>query len=349
MAIIKPSLEQLIAEEEQRAEALLGPLEDGKRLAVSKVLARVRAGARHLTGQNLEFLAQQMFPSTADREYLREHWRDRVAPLAASFAAGYAELSGLDGTVVPAGLLWRGNNGQFYRLSERCELSGGTARARFEALEAGIAGNLASGELRLASSQIAGLHATATVLGIDGGADDESDEAYRSRIEAFERQGVRIGRSGDWAAWAKDASPEVSWAWEFANWDASGAILLVLIGGNHEAGLQAVGGLEQIQAQLARVAPFALVDLRSAEVVPVAMKIALLEHEDTASNRQLVEANLRKFWSLAARPEMSVTEAQLRAAVEDGKVISSASVELSQPTLNFSRFELPTQGVITWL
>lgn len=344
--LIKPSLEELIAEEEQKTAALYRPLEGGTRFDLAMVLARVRAGARHLTGRNLEFLARQIFPSSADTEYLREFWRDRVAPLEASYASGEIELSGLKGTVVPAGLLWKGQNGKFYRQNKQVALGNGLAEV--EALEPGSSSNLSSGELKLASSLISGLSPKALAVSIRGGSDAESDEAYRVRIEVFERQGVRIGRSGDWAAWARDASSEVSQAWEFANHDEAGSILIQVISGSQEKGISAVEGLEVIKSYIAGVAPTVLVEVRSPQIVAVNMQIQLLPAEDSSSNRQLVTENLKTFWALVAKPESTISTAQVRAAVEDGKLISSSVVKLSSEILSFSKFQIPTQGAITW-
>jgi len=73
--------------------------------------------------------------------------------------------------------------------------------------------------------------ATVAEPGIAGGVDAESDEEYLARVLAHLRNPARYGRPGDFAAWARDASPEVSAAWEFPNFSALGTVLVQAIMG----------------------------------------------------------------------------------------------------------------------
>ena len=345
------SLDELIQAEEQKTLAAYKPLANTPRHSLLSVLARVRAGGRYLTQENLATLSQEIFPDTASGEILREHWRDRVPPLEPSFAQGEALFTGMDGTTIPAGSLWKHQNGQLYALLSAGRISGGQYCGRLRAQETGSAGNLAAGEeLALASSRPSGLDATATVgtTGIGGGADTEDDTTYRSRIIAYERQGMRTGRTGDYVAWALDSNPEISQAWEFVNFDSSGAILLQVVGGSQLSSLAPIQNFGAVLEYLSRVAPLQLVDVRSPAITPVPMSISLLASEDTVASRESIHSVLRQFWELSARPDSHYTEAQLRNVIEDGQAITRAELSLTSDPITFNKFELPTQGAITW-
>jgi uncharacterized phage protein gp47/JayE len=54
---------------------------------------------------DMDFLAKQVFPDTAEGAYLREHWSARVAPLYAVAAAGEVTVTGTAGRPIPAGVV----------------------------------------------------------------------------------------------------------------------------------------------------------------------------------------------------------------------------------------------------
>ncbi len=174
------SLDELIRAEEQKTLAAYSPLANTPRHSLLKVLAGVRAGGRYLTQANIETLLREIFPDTASGEILREHWRDRVPPLDPTYAVGEVVFSGVDGTAIPSGSLWKHRGGQLYGLLTSGVVSGGQYVGRVLAQKTGSAGNLAAGEeLALASSRPAGLDATATVAasGIGGGVDTDNPPA----------------------------------------------------------------------------------------------------------------------------------------------------------------------------
>jgi hypothetical protein len=57
---------------------------------------------------------------------------------------------------------------------------------------------------------------------------------------------VRYGKTGDFAAWALGATPEVSGAWEFRDYGDSHALLIQVIKGNQFAGVYPVGNLKTV-------------------------------------------------------------------------------------------------------
>lgn len=345
-------LKEYVDEELARIESKFSALAESPRYSLIKVLASLAGADRYLMQENLAKLMREIFPDTASSDALRQHWRDRVAPLEASIARGAVVFSGVDGVSVPAGSLWQSEAGQLYVLASAVELKNGSASGVVDAQEAGLVGNLKAGEkLTLASTALPGLDREAIVAadGICGGAESEADDAYLARVLAFERQGVRNGKPGDLAAWALDSGAEVSKAWEFSNWDSSGSTLLVVIGGNQLSGLVSVGNTELVQRYLHRVAPLQLVEVRSAKIVAVDIEVDLLPIEDNQASREAVQNALQQYWQVEARPLGSYSAEQLRQAVVDGQTISSAALRIvGRSPIVLDKFSLPTLGTVSW-
>ena len=350
------SLAELVAEEQQRIEAQFWPLAQSPRYSLLRVLASLAGADRFLTQENLARLEREIFPDTASVEVLREHWRGRVVPLGASFAEGEVVFRGIDGVLVPEGSLWRSTGGQFYFLKKAAQITGGTAKGSVCAEKPGAAGNLAAkAELMLSSSRISGLEIKAKVIGVGGGVDAETDEAYRARVIAYERQSLRTGKSGDWSSWAVESTTEVTQAWEFPNFDSSGAVLIIVVGGNQKTGLKTVANTQAVKDFLLKAAPLQMVVVKSARIQRIDLEIDLLRSEDTQANRDGIAQRLREYWQAAARPLASYTSEQLRSEVVDGRNISRAALRIVQGSpLQIDRYSLPTlgatpaRGAITW-
>jgi hypothetical protein len=194
-----------------------------------------------------------------------------------------------------------------------------------------------------------GIDSTAVVSGegITGGADAESDEAYLVRVLQTLRNATRYGKSGDFADWAVDSSPEVSKAWEFKNFGVFGALLIQVIGGNHIDGITPVGGLALVTEYINTVAPPVLFTVRTPALRPLNPAVALVPAEDTLTNREIVTGRLKTYLEATARPGIRYTAGMLRDALIDGVTISGGAVKLSDSTtgeVNTTILQLPVLG-----
>ena len=106
MALTRESLPVLFDRMYTNYMSRLKPLDKTARHNLIRVMAEVEAGMYHQLLGDLSFLSDQMFPDTATGDYLRMHWSDRVPPLYAVCALGTAEVKGVQGTAVPAGLVY---------------------------------------------------------------------------------------------------------------------------------------------------------------------------------------------------------------------------------------------------
>ena len=194
-------------------------------------------------------------------------------------------------------------------------------------------------------------YATVTGAGIAGGADAETDEEYLARVLAFLRNPSRYGRQGDFALWARDASPEVSAAWEFRHFGVFGAVLVQVINGNQTDGVHQVGSLAAIKNYINDVAPPVLFDVRSPVIIPLNISVTLVRSEDSQSTRETVKMRLKEYMQITARPGVRITAGALRVALIDGVAVTNVTVKLNGSAEGIyagTILEYPVVGEITW-
>lgn len=352
MGLQRPSLTELADRVYQDLATRYKPLDKSPRFNLLKVLSQVDAGKYHQLYGDLEFLSRQMFPDTADGEYLRAHWSDRVPPNHAVAATGKVRISGLPGTPVPVGLLISSTGGKAYYVETSVLVVGAFALATVTAQEPGADSNQDAGtELTISSAVPPGLSSTVIVDedGIKGGVDAESDAAYLNRVILNIRNGVRYGKPGDFAAWAVDSSAGVSKAFEIRNYGPLGALLIQVISGNQVDGVAQVGNLSVVSDYIFSVAPPIVYTVKTPDLVALDPAVHLLPAEDTVSNRTLAEHRLRTYLDLTAKPGITYTPGMLRDAVVDGVILTDASISIGGATRTSTVLQLFTLGALSWV
>ncbi|MEL3907903.1 MAG: baseplate J/gp47 family protein [Treponemataceae bacterium] len=314
----------------------LKPLNKTARHNLIKVMSEVEAGMYHQLLGDLSFLADQIFPDTATGDYLRTHWSDRVPPLYAVTAIGKAEVEGYPGTAVPSGLVYVSPSGKRYFTDKAYKIdTTGKAYIWLNAEEAGSASNCEEGqELKLSSAIPIGLSSTAVLVegGIKGGVDEESDEAYLSRVVLALRNTTRYGKIGDFATWAVDSSADVSKAFEIKNFGVFGALLIQVISGNHFEGVYPVGNLAVVTAYINSVAPPVLFTVKTPNLKAINMSITLLASENSTTNQNIVLNRIKSYLNTSAKPGINYTEGIFRDIIVDG-------VKITYVRVNFSDFD----------
>jgi hypothetical protein len=336
--------------------SLFKPLDRTPRHNLLKVFASVDAGMLHQNLGDLDFLALQIFPDSAEGEYLREHWASRVTPLYAIAANGYVQVTGLPDRAVPAGLVFQAASGERYYNESSYKIGAdGSAAVYVKAQNSGAQTNLAPGQkLTIVSSIPSGVDSEAVALdeGITGGADAESDEEYLARVLLWLRNPARYGKKGDWAAWAIDSSPEVTMAWEYKNFGPFGALLIQVLGGSQMNGVRPVANIEEVTGYLNNVAPPVLFTVRTPELIRLNPNVSLPPREDTWENRMTAASRMLAFLQLVAMPGVRVTAGSLREAIIDGVMITGATVRLRGDitgVVTTTILQYPCLGEVTWL
>ncbi|MDR1250179.1 MAG: baseplate J/gp47 family protein [Treponema sp.] len=355
MSFKQDSLAVLLDRSYANYTSLFRPFDKTPRQNLLKVFASVEAGMYHQLLGDLDFLSKQLFPDTAEGEYLREHWSSKTPPLYAISASGEITATGAPNKPIPAGVVFGAKSGEHYYLDKSYRLDAtGQAIVTVKAENPGAQSNLAPGEkLAIISAIPAGVDSEAVVSGrgIVGGAEAETDEEYLVRALATLRAPSRYGRKGDFALWAKDASAEVSAAWEFWNFGVFGAVLIQTLKGNQIDGVSPVDNLEEVRNYINNNTPPVIFEVRTPNIMPINPSVSLLANEDSQPSRELAASRMKAYMQLAAKPGAKITAGALRLAVIDGVMITDVTVKLGGSAAGIiatTILEYPYIGEIAW-
>jgi uncharacterized phage protein gp47/JayE len=191
--------------------------------SVLRIMSDAQAGLTHLTLLYLDWLAKQLMPDTAEKEWLDRHgniWlvnadgsKGRKSATYASGTVQFVNQSGTPGAIIPIGTLMTGGNGVQYQTVTEGEIgSGGVGTAEVAALTSGRVSNLSDGDTLTINPAIPGVDIASAFGDISGGFDTETDDQLRERI-LFRIQNPPMGGDlADYVAWAM-AVPGVTRAW----------------------------------------------------------------------------------------------------------------------------------------
>lgn len=198
-----------------------------------RVLADANAGNAGLNLEYLDWQSKQFLPDTAEAQFLDRHadiWlvnadgsRGRKG---ATCAAGAVDVSGIAGSVMPAGAQFSAG-AVLYQSTADTTLSAAPTPVSVRALDAGSAGNLPAGttlSILVALPNVSG-NAGANVVSLTGGADQESDDELRARVLERIRQPPMGGAADDYVQWALRV-PGVTRAWSSPNEMGIGTVTL---------------------------------------------------------------------------------------------------------------------------
>lgn len=199
------------------------------------VRATGTAGAVEGLYQYQAYQTRQMFPDTADSEYLRRHAAlRRITPKPAVPSQGKVVLTGLAGSSGDAGLQFVVGS-QRYRITTSVVIGdSGTSTVTAVALDTGAASNLkpnATGQLAAAP---AGIASQVTVVSMVGGLDAETDDQLLARLLDRLQRPPAGGNLADYRTWAMEIAG-ISDAFVFPHRGAVGRVDVAVISGNSQA------------------------------------------------------------------------------------------------------------------
>jgi|SRR5262245_10761397 len=186
---------------------------------VLRVMSDAQAGLARLILKYLDWLALQLMPDTAEREWLDRHGQiwlvnadGSLGRKNATRASGTVSFTGVPGIVVPEGTVVIAPNGQSYETLEFITLATEPVQVAVRALTPGSAGNQPAGTLLALGTPVTGVSGTVTVVDLRGGTEVETDEQLRARILERIRKPPMGGDADDYVAWAMSI-PSVTRAW----------------------------------------------------------------------------------------------------------------------------------------
>ena len=186
--------------------------------SVLRVLSDAMGALCHLTLQYIDWLALQLLPDTAETEWLDRHghiWLvnadGSTGRKLATQASGTASFAGAIGTIVPSGTQLGYGTGISYQTLAAITIGAAPSPVAIQALDPGAAGNLDAGTALALQTPVAGVTGV-TVVSLEGGTDDETDDELRARILKRIREPPMGGDATDYEQWAL-AVPGVTRAW----------------------------------------------------------------------------------------------------------------------------------------
>lgn len=201
----------------------------GSRLRTAIALAL--AGLVYLLLKSLQFLSRQLFIDTADDPFaLLIASIYGVTPTPATKASGPVRFTGSNGTIFAGGEIAQRADGTQYIVTTPGVI-GPTSEIELtvESVEAGAAGNTATGETLTLTSPPVGADADALVIdpGIVDGFDVESVESVVERTLEQIRAARRGGSEDDYEIWAQEV-PGIANAYARGSFAGIGTVLVII-------------------------------------------------------------------------------------------------------------------------
>jgi uncharacterized phage protein gp47/JayE len=247
MPFSRPSLTELRATAVQDIVSSGVPGLDGLlRNAVLRVLAMVMAGLAYSVYGFIDWIARESVPFTATDEYL-EAWAGLIAVYRkdSSPASGNgAQFSGTAGTLVPLGATLTRQDGTPYTSTAAATVDGtGVVLVPILAAVNGAGTNCDAGTYISLDPPIAGINSGGVItVPLTGGADQEADDEFRSRMLLKYAAPPQGGSESDYIEWATQQVPGCTRAWITPNGYGVGSVAVFVMFDDAQA---AHGGFPQ--------------------------------------------------------------------------------------------------------
>ncbi|KZE34188.1 baseplate J/gp47 family protein [Crenobacter luteus] len=300
--------------------------------------------------QHQAWIVRQIFPDTADREYLELHARVRGLTRKAAVAAqGTLRLTGTPGAALPSGLVAK-RNGLAYTTTQGGVIGAdGTATVTVVAATAGTAGNTPAGASVELSATPYGVSGQATLLAMSGGVDAESDAELLARLLELIRRPPAGGNRYDYQRWALEV-PGVSAAFVYPLRRGLGTVDVVI---TSAGSLPSAATLTAVQDHIDDVRPVTakncLVLAPTLKVVDVSVSVQLSGTTLAVAQAQ-IEAALTTYFNQLAPGETAI-KSRIEALVSDLSGVVDRAVTLPAanvvPTVDASMVEWVRLGTVT--
>lgn len=316
----------------------------------AKVSARALSGAVYQLFGYQSWMAMQAHPATCDEEMLLlwARWRLEEGRKEAVAATGYVALTGSTGKVVDAGVVYQSDDGRRYVVLTAATLVGGKAQVQVVAETAGLAGNIEASTLT-AVAPVLGVNPTATIGtdGITGGAEQETIEALRGRVEAAFKNPSKVGNGADFVEWALEV-PGVTRAWALPRWMGPGTFGLTFVCDGNADIFPNAAKVAEVKAYLeakrpvtSEIYPFA------AQRLAINFRIKLVP--DTTAGRAAVTKNLAGLINANGGSGSVILLSHIGETISGSPGETDHKLELPNEDVPVAANQVATLGVITWL
>lgn len=363
MPFQRPTLDQLIARVETDIKGGLGIVTVLRRSFIA-VISRALAGLAHLLFGFLAFIAKQVFPDTAEDEFL-ERWSSiwGVTKNEATFAELNIDIIFTGIGTVPVNRLYQRSDGTQYRLdAEVTSVGAETLPGKVIAVDAGDAGNLADGETIALLSPIANVTSDSDVTSAEvEGEDTESNTSLRARLINRLQNPPLGGSTNDYLQVAL-AVPGVTRAWVLPLNQGPGTVDVTIVEDDDDPITPDAAKLQELDDAINEFKPVtAIYESFAPSLAPATFTIQIIPN--TASVQDAIKAELEDLMLNDAQIPGSFKDAT---ETYDGKILLSKiqtaiGVVVGLENYNITVInggapadiepgpgELATLGVITW-
>lgn len=245
MALTRPTLttiyERMKADAEQRFENT-----NWVSRSLMLIILAVVAGAIYLCYGFLLRVAQQLFFTTADDDFVRQYGRLYNLPRkAAEFAEGTVTFTGVNGTPIPQYTEVQTTDGTIFETQALATIAAGVASVDIKAQESGVDGNVTATTMQLVTpipdidsectvtSYIAG---SSVINGTSGGADEETKAEHVTRLLQRTQNPPGSGNTDDYERWALEISGVGrAWCLDANDWLGAGTCGVIIATSNLDA------------------------------------------------------------------------------------------------------------------
>lgn len=332
MAFDRPSLRELITQLQTDAEREAGAVQ--LRQSNLRVLPKCFAFAVHGLYSYINWIVRQLFPDTAETQYLERHASIQgIYRRVASSATGTLTVTRTTGSALPVGTVFLAADGVTRYVTTE-EPEDDQNEVEVQCASVGTVGNRSAGEIYTLVLALSGVSAEAVGSEMAGGAEAESDDELRSRLLYRLQNPPRGGTATDYVAWAKEV-PGVTRAWCFPKEQGIGTVVVrFATDGLTDNGVPTAGMVQIVDEYIADNAPVTATPIVLAPVAKaVNFRIKNLR-PDNDSVRAQIEAEIKSLFIREATPGGAILISHIRQA------ISSAAGEEDYDLL------VPTDDVI---
>ena len=218
------------------------------------------------------------------------------------------------------------------------------------AVEPGAAGNAADGTKLNLVLPIAGVVSEAVASGaIAGGANRESTAAVRVRLAHRRQNPPRGGAQGDYVAWAREAHPDVTRAWERPRTPALGAVTVYIMTDAATAnGIPTAAVVRAAKDYIARKRPVSA-ELTVAAPAPVPLNITITNvMPDTAAVRAAIDAEIKDLILRESEPGGKILVSHIREAISTAAGEFDHELTVPAADVEHNADQIAVAGQITW-
>jgi uncharacterized phage protein gp47/JayE len=314
-----------------------------------RVLARVIAGAAHMTYGAVDWAMRQSFVDSSDDESLgRQASIFGLSKTPASFASGPAVFTGDDGEVIEEGtVLVRSDGARYVTIGGDYEIASGEIEGLVQAELAGSAYSLSEDMVLSFESPISGVSGEAIVgEEVVDGADQETTEALRARLRARMAEPPMGGSVADYIAWAKQVAG-VTRVWVTPLELGAGTVVIRFVRDGDVSLIPSGGEVTEVQDYIDTLKPaHAEVTVIAPTDAPQAFTIAVVP--DTSAVRAAVTAELDDLFLRVAEPGGTVLLSSIRTAIGTAAGLTDYTLTVPSADATATTNQLRSRGTITW-